>query len=625
MIRCCTVANVTVLLLLVVGCAAPAARCAGTNPDMLPDEWRTHAERTNYAETGRYDEIVDFCRRLAAASPYAHYTTFGVSGEGRPLPLLILSGNRVFTPEAAAANAKLLVLLQNCVHPGESAGKDASLELARDIVITAVHKNLLDEVNLLVMPIFSPDGHERFGPYSRINQNGPREMGWRVTATNLNLNREYAKADAVEMQAWLRLWVRWRPDLLFDNHTTNGSDHQYDLLYGTTRGADVDANIAGWVELTLLPRILPELAADGHVVMEYGYPRERHDLSQGIALARAFSPRYSTGYAAICNRPAFLVEVHALKPYARRVRVTYNIMLHTLEELNRRPRALREAICAADERCTKSRGAGPDGGVVLRQARTDDSRPFTYKAVVQRVRHSDITGDDVIEYTNVPVDVETKLYNQARVEKTITPPAAYLVPPQWADVVHRLKLHGVEFFRLKQAEPLEVDTYRFENVEFASQPFEGRHRPSYETIADHQIRDFVAGTLVIPLNQPRAKVAVHLLEPEAPDSLIAWGFFNAIFEQKEYTESYVMEPIAQEMLAADPALREEFEQKLQTDEKFANNPRPAVLLLPPLAILGRGAERVSRGTADGRDGTGPPEDPGVTLKVGRYTCCGTGL
>ena len=573
-------AHIIALALLVATGSLPASvarddESSSSNISGTPtDDWRTHAERSAYEETGRYDEAVAFCRRLADASPDAHLDSFGTSGEGRTLPLLILSREHAFTPQAARDSEKLLVLLQNCIHPGECAGKDASLELARDILITRTREALLEHVNLLIMPIFNTDGHERFSPYSRINQNGPREMGWRVTATNLNLNRDYTKADAVEMQAWLHAWTNWQPDLLFDNHTTNGSDHQYTLLYSATTGQLIAQPIADWMKQSLIPNILPPLEAAGHNPFPYGGPRDRADISKGINTFSAHSPRFSTGYSAICNRPSFLVETHALKTYEQRVRATYAIMWYTLEELNRQPDALRTAIREADQQAIATRGGdGPSGEVVLQLADSDESVPVTYKAVEFTVRKSDITGADVIEYSSRPMNVETRLYHGSRIAKTVAPPAAYLVPPQWKNAIDRFELHGVEFFRLKQQERIEVESYRFEDVTFAPHPYEGRFAPRYTTIPTRETRDYVAGTVVVPLDQKRAKVAVHLLEPEAPDCLLAWGLMNTIFEQKEYAESYVMEPIAQRMLAENPELKREFEEKLRSDEQFAGDPR----------------------------------------------------
>ncbi|GAG28993.1 unnamed protein product, partial [marine sediment metagenome] len=233
------------------------------NPSInVPAEWLTKAERTEFRQTPRYDEAVAFCRRLAEASEWIEYRSFGKSGEGRELPLLIASKERVFTPQAARAAKKLVVLVQSCIHPGECAGKDASLMLLRDMAIGRTRSVLLDRVVLLVMPIFNPDGHERFGPYSRINQNGPEAMGWRVTSRNLNLNRDYMKADAVEMRAWLTVWNAWRPDLHFDNHTTDGGDWQYDVTFSADTHAVAAPPVAQWLDEVLMPDLFRTLEVD---------------------------------------------------------------------------------------------------------------------------------------------------------------------------------------------------------------------------------------------------------------------------------------------------------------------------------------------------------------------------
>jgi hypothetical protein len=557
----------------------------------LPDEWRTLAERTNYDETARYDETVAFCRKLAEFSPYAKYTSFGLSGEGRELPLLILSKDRRFEPERRAValagasgsdsevssatggrrySGKPRVLFQSCIHAGECEGKDASLALARDILVTGVHADLLDGLDLLIMPIFNVDGHERFGPYNRLNQAGPREMGWRTTAVNLNLNRDYVKADAVEMQGWLRLWTVWTPDLFLDSHTTDGSDCQYDVFYTATTGAGLDPDISSWTQNTWLPELLAGLTADGHLAIEYCFARDERDLTKGFSTAMGFVPRYSHGYGALCNRPSILLETHALKPYGRRVQTTYDMMRHTLESVNRHADELRKAVCAADARATERCGGGSDGTIPLRWRRTDASRPIVYKALEQTFRPSDVLGSEVVQYGTRPVDIETVLCDQGCVEKSVAPPAAYLIPPQWSAVIQRLDLHGVQYFRLPERVALCVRTYRFEGVKFATEPFEGRFGPKFNLTTSEETRDFAAGTVVVPMGQPRARIAAHLLEPEAPDSLVGWGFFNAIFEQKEYAEDYALEPIAQRMLNEDAALRQEFEKLLESPE-FAGN------------------------------------------------------
>ena len=576
------------------------------NVAQLPDEWRTHAERTGYEETGRYDEAVAFCRKLADFSPYAKYMSFGTSGEGRELPLLVLSKDRRFEPDVRGRPAQALVraadssmqdfaldsraelvlaaeqraagplsskprvLLQCCIHAGECEGKDASLALARDILVTGVHAALLNGLDLLIIPIFNVDGHERFGPYNRLNQNGPREMGWRTTAVNLNLNRDYMKADAVEMQAWLGLWMAWAPDLLLDSHATDGSDCQYDMFYTASIGPGLDSGISEWTQKIYLPELLAGLGADGHLAIDYCFPRDQRDLTKGFATWSGFAPRLSHCYAALCNRPSILVETHSLKPYPRRVQTTYDTMRHTLECVNRHAGELRAAVCAADARAVETRGGETDGAVPLRWRSSEESQPIVYKALEQTFRPSEITGGEVVVYGKKPVDVETVMCNQVCVDQSVTPPAAYLIPPQWSEAIKRFDLHGLEYFRLAEKRALPVRIYEFQNVKFPTRPHEGRFSPKYEVRARDEMREFAAGTVVVPMNQPRAKIAAHLLEPQAPDSFVAWGFFNAIFEQKEYAEAYIMEPLAQRMLDEDAALRQEFVNRLK-DADFAGN------------------------------------------------------
>ncbi len=272
--------------------------------------WRTHAERTDFRETGSYGEAVDFYTRLAAASPFARLVEIGRSSEGRPLLLLIASRDRAFTPEAARRTGRPVVLLQNGIHPGENGGKDAAMMLLRDLLVTRRLGRLLDSVIVLSIPVFNPDGHERVSPWNRINENGPAEMGFRVTARRLNLNRDYMKADTPEMRAWLRMYGAWLPDLLIDNHVTDGGDAQYDATFAAHTEQDIAAPVGSWMKNQFLPELFRRLEASGHVPGFYIEGRAAGGKALAVMTA---SPRYSTGYAAARNRAALLVETHSLE------------------------------------------------------------------------------------------------------------------------------------------------------------------------------------------------------------------------------------------------------------------------------------------------------------------------
>ncbi|WP_287130238.1 M14 family zinc carboxypeptidase [Candidatus Cyanaurora vandensis] len=181
-------------------------------PVLSAPDWQTQAEATNYRETSRYEQTMAYAQRLADASEYVELQDMGLSPEGRQLKVLVVSKDRAFTPAAARATGKEIILINAGIHPGEIEGKDAGLALIRDMVINGKQKALLEQAILLFIPIFGVDGHERFGPYNRINQNGPVQMGWRTTAQNYNLNRDFIKADSPEMRAWLGLFNRWLPE-----------------------------------------------------------------------------------------------------------------------------------------------------------------------------------------------------------------------------------------------------------------------------------------------------------------------------------------------------------------------------------------------------------------------------
>ena len=300
---------------------------------------------------------------------------------------------------------------------------------------------------------------------------------------------------------------------------------------------------------------------------------DSRDPAMGIR-SGGFGPRYSTGYVSLHNRPSILVETHALKPYRTRVIGHYNITRRALEVLNRAPRKLRQAVEAADAQTTKlGTDYDPKRTLPLTIKRTGEWEPITFKGYAYRREPSEISGDLRIIYDNSqPRDIETRWFNRTEVDQTIDPPRAYLIPPQWTELIDLLEAHGLRYRRLTEPITVEVQTYRFRDVSFPRMCYEGRFAPSFETERFTERRTYLAGSVLVPLDQPNAKVAIHLLEPAAPDSAVCWGFFNAIFERKEYGEHYVLEALARKMLAQDPQLQAEFEALLTSDEQFAADP-----------------------------------------------------
>jgi hypothetical protein len=246
---------------------------------------------------------------------------------------------------------------------------------------------------------------------------------------------------------------------------------------------------------------------------------------------------------------------------------------YTIEEINQNKNSLFDVNRKAEAE-TVDRGKTFDANrqFPLQIKVTDKSIPFAFKAVEYRMEDSEISGTKRIVYGTKPLDITIPKFDEGKVSVGVAPPLYYIVPPQWTEAIEVLQLHGIEFQRLTKPQKVEVESYRFTDVKFAPASFESRVVVSFKTNLIKETREFPAGSIVVPLAQAEANVAIHLLEPNSQDSFVYWGFFNPMFEQKEYGEGYVLEKLAREMLAKNPELKKEFEEKLK-DEKFAKNPR----------------------------------------------------
>jgi murein tripeptide amidase MpaA len=548
--------------------AEQVARCPVVNG------WSTPAEKSCYRTTPRYEETMAYVRRIALAAPrQVRLESFGKTGEGRALVAVVVSGDGVFAPAALHAGKRPVVFIQNAIHAGEMDGKDASLALLRDILITKKQARLIDRAVLVIVPIYNADGHEHFGPFNRINQNGPEQMGWRANATHQNLNRDYLKADAPETRGFLREWQRWLPDFFVDNHVTDGADYQYDVTFAI----ETDGPVSSWVSQTLEPELFRRVAAAGHVIAPYLEFMGRTP-DTGIANASA-TPRFSTGLAREQNRPGMLVEMHMLKDYQTRVTGNYEVMRALLEVVNRDATKLVDANRRAD-RETISRGRLHRAAQPLKYEATGATEPFDFKGYRWKTEHSEISGAEWVQYTHEPVTITVPKQTTLKATVEAKIPAAYIIPAQWTEVISRLELHGLRLKKLVKPWTGEVDTYRCRAPQWQEQPFEGRHLASWrgddKSAACTAVRvkmSFAAGSVVVPMDQRAARVAMQWLEPLGPDSALQWGLFDSIFEQKEYGEDYVLERLARKMLEKDAKLKAEFEQRVAADPKFAASPR----------------------------------------------------
>jgi murein tripeptide amidase MpaA len=551
-------------LLLIASGDSRAAPVTGA----ASEPWATLAETSGYTRTPRYAETMAFFERLDAASDQVVMQRFGTSAEGRAMNVVIVSAEGVSTPEAAQATGKPVVFIQAAIHPGENEGKDVLMALVRDLTVSGKHADLVDVAVLVLVPIFNVDGHERFGPYNRINQNGPEAMGWRGTATRRNLNRDYAKADTPEMRAWLSLWNAWNPDLLIDMHNTNGADYQYAMTWAYESAANIEAPLVDWQRRAFDGVLKPALEQQGWPIGFYVSLKQPDRIEAGLTEG-ASSARFSVGYAAAVNRPGLLLETHMLKDFRTRAAVNEALLLELLRTLRQEGDALQTAIAAAD-----AKRFAEGERIPLAFGLADETETIDFLGVASTRTPSEVSGADWVQYDpSTPVTLRLPVQRKVTVTAEAKAPAAYVVPPAWHELIERLQAHGIAMTRIEAETRANASRYRLGKVVWAPRPFEGRHSVTALDQADETGEATLpAGSWLVRMDQPKARLAAILLEPASPDSFLRWGFLDAIFEDKEYAEPRVMEAMARTMLAKDPALKAEFEGKLARDAAFAADP-----------------------------------------------------
>ncbi|WP_244917265.1 M14 family metallopeptidase [Sphingobium xenophagum] len=518
------------------------------------DPWITPAERVNFVDTPDYAATRAWLERLVASAPQLlSIESFGKTAQGRDL---------YFVRASKGGGGKPVLLVQAGIHSGEIDGKDAGMMLLRDIAHRGKH-GLLDKVDLVFVPIFNADGHERASPWNRPNQRGPRSMGWRTTAQNLNLNRDYLKADAPEMQAMIALINRLDPTLYLDLHVTDGIDHQYDVAYAFSgwRGYYAKSPAIGrWLDTRLRPAMDAALKRAGHTPGYYVSAVDNRNPDKGIS-HDPDTPRYSTGYGDYRHVPTILIETLSLRPYRQRVLGTYVFVEEALRLAGNEGARLRAAIDA-------DRAERPADLVVKWKPLKDPIYTVDFLGIAHDRYRSAASGREEIRWLGRPITQKIPVFGEEP-DQSVRLPKAWWVPATAPEVIERLKLHGIRFETIDAPRTIELDMVRIAEPKLGA-PIEGRV-PLMAGGFTHGRRSetFPAGSVRVPSDQPLGLLAAALLEPESADGVLAWNFFPGMLQRTEYIEAYAIAPLAERMLTQNAALRQEFETKLAADPAFA--------------------------------------------------------
>ena len=517
--------------------------------------------------TATYEETIAFYEALAENSSMLKVEKHGSTDSGHPLHLAILSKGGTFTPATARQQGKLVLFVNNAIHPGEPCGVDASMLLYRDIIQDQSLHPLLDKLVIVSIPFYNIGGGLNRGSYSRANQIGPEAHGFRGNAKNLDLNRDFIKCDSRNARTFNQLFTQWQPDVFIDNHTSNGADYTYTMTMIATQSDKLDPYLAKYLDGKLMPALYENMDKAGWEMTPYVYVRNTPD--EGIAGFLDLA-RYASGYAALHNTISFIPETHMLKPYKDRVMSTYAFMKIMLERMNEDYNDIRKARANA-QRNTQSKKQFD----LNWEMDTSNPSTITFKGYEAKYKKSEVSGLDRLYYDrNEPYEKEIPYFNKYKVTSSIEKPIAYIFPQAYQEILERLQWNGVEVKVLQEDISIPLEMYYIREYETVKSPYEAHYlHHSVQAEKEEMEWAYHKGDVVVFVNQPANRYIVETLEPHAPDSYFAWNFFDGILMQKEYFSSYVFEDLAAEMLKQNVALKESLEAKKEDDEEFAKDAR----------------------------------------------------
>jgi hypothetical protein len=536
-------------------------------------ELLTRAEATEYRETSRHADVLEFCDQLAQESKLVHRGSFGKSGEGQDLVYLVISDRRCFSPERAAKQGKVVVMVEANIHAGEVEGKEMILALSRQLVRGELGKagaKILRSVCLVVVPNFNPDGNDRISPLHRAldlsnlegQVNPPGGVGTRYTGEGWNLNRDSTKQEAIETRQLAALYQTWWPHLFIDCHTTDGSIHAFDLTYDTSH-----SNGELFAQLRRDNRALLESVArrvrKRHAVSSYWYGNyaKEGDPTSGWHTYPAL-PRFGSHYRGLLGRFDVLLETYSYLDFRRRCEVIHAWLLELLRFAAKHADRIRQR-CDEEAQRIIERGrildprlrVGIQYGVARRDS--DGALVFDYPAYALDGDTAEIEAFDLAsirarEYPGASLASYRMPHFRTFVAVTeVSTPAGYLAPAELAD---RLRGHGIEFEALIEPRAFEVESYRVlrreqtfspdvaalvpalgaSEIPLSAKPAPTRFETVLTVAAERRVLVAHVGMLWVPTAQRAGTLAVTLLEPHSEDGFTRWQFLDHALHLGDY-------------------------------------------------------------------------------------------
>lgn len=506
-------------------------------------------------ETMTYQQTIEFYTQLAEKYSNASFINMGDSDYGEPIYLFLIHPYTSDYKTIDFSN-ETTILINNAIHPGEPCGVDATANIASEILFELKYVKGKLDVNIGIIPIYNVGGAHNRGAYSRANQVGPKEHGFRGNARNLDLNRDFIKADSKNTFVFYKIFHWLKPQLFVDTHTSNGADYQYTMTLITSQVDKMHPFLKKYTEEKLNPYIYKQMKEKGNPISPYVNSIGRTP-NTGIA-DYLETPRYSTGYTNLFNCISYVTEAHMLKTYEARVEATKDLLYTLIDFAHTNSKELLKLKQEADADTKKKQVFPLDFELDTTQHQEMDFLGYANELVP-----SVLTSENRLLYkTDQPLTFKTNYYNHYKATIERLKPKYYIVPRQWEQVIYRLESNGISYTKIEKDTFIQVEAYYIGDYETSESPYEGHYlHKNTKTTTTHFQYEAKKGDLLIPLGTENDYFLMSVLEPDAVDSYFNWNFFDEILSRKEYFSPYVFEEKAIEILEKNPELKADYQSK----------------------------------------------------------------
>jgi hypothetical protein len=512
----------------------------------IPSELYSRAERSGYLETSLDSDVVKFCLTTARLSNFAHVESFGKTAGNNDLMMVVLANPKVSTPEEAVASGKPVIYIEANIHAGEVEGKEASMQLMREICF-GTKSGLLDNQILIFCPDYNPDGNDKLSSNSRSSQDGsPKLTGVRASGEGLDLNREGIKAEALESKALLKnIIVKWDPVLFVDLHTDNGSWHGYALNYAPAFLTAGMPSTTSYVSDSILPSVAKsELDRSGIPVFFHGYMNMKSG-EQTTYSTYSHLPRYLVNYMGLRNRMAILSETFSHDSFEKRVLSNYIFLVSLLEYTGSHSREMKDVVVNSDRETVQiisSKGGTFKKGVTYNIA-------AAAKPIDLLTRETEEFKDETGRIRRRPTGRlswihDVKHFNHFEPVLTSDVPFGYVFPSELSGVADKLKQHGINVTTITKKVKADAQEFIISKYTRDKRPAYGNHMiVSAEGQFNRKMIVVQPGSFYVDMRQPLAWLIFYMLEPQSDDGLLLWNYFDDYLLPKGVEKGNIPYPV----------------------------------------------------------------------------------